>query len=64
MLMIQTELARGNVRMVTWLPQDGRVRIGSVISLKKQEDRWTVLNQSEPIDERSIPRGCAVGGLD
>jgi hypothetical protein len=64
MQMIQTELARGNVRMVTWLPQDKRVRIGSIVSLNRQEDRWTVLNQSVPVDEKSIPRGWSVGGLD
>lgn len=57
MQMIQTELARGNVRMVTWLPQDRRVRIGSFVSLNKQEDRWTVLNQSAPVDQSMIKRG-------
>lgn len=64
MQMIQTELARGTMRMVTWLPQDKRVRIGSVISLNRVEDRWTVLNQSAPVDDKSIPRSWSVGGLD
>ena len=62
--MIQTELARGNVRMITWLPQDKRVRIGSMISLYRQEDRWTVLDQSSPVDSGSIPRGWNVGGIN
>lgn len=57
MLMIQTELARGNVRLTTWLPQDKRVRIGSIVSLDKQENRWTVLNQSAPVESGEIKRG-------
>jgi hypothetical protein len=65
MLMTQCELGRGNVRMVTWLPHDKRVRIGTVISLNKQEDRWTVLNKSEPVnpEESPIMHGWSVGGL-
>lgn len=65
MQMIQTELGRGNVRLVTWLPRDKRVWIGSVISFNKEGDHWTVLNQSDPVDTAQSPimHGWHVGGL-
>jgi hypothetical protein len=57
MQMIQTELARGTSRLVTWLPQDRRVKVGTVISLHKSPDRWKVTAQSAPVDSGDIKRG-------
>lgn len=61
MLMIQTQLAHGNTQMVAWLPQDSRVKRGSVISLETGGERWTVLKQYTPCDSSTIQRGW---GLD
>jgi hypothetical protein len=63
MLMIQTQLGNDTRRMVTWLPHDRRVKVGSVISLDADERKWEVLDQSEKIDSASITRGWSVGGL-
>lgn len=57
MQLVQTELGNGNRRMITLLPRDKRVKIGSIISLDKDTDRWQVLSQSEPIESGDIKRG-------
>lgn len=57
MQLMQTELGRGNRRMVTWLPIDKRVKVGTVISLDKHTEHWKVLMQSERIDSGDIKRG-------
>lgn len=62
MRMTQTVLASGQSRMVTWLPVDKRIRPGAVVSLDKSKlvdssIRWTVLEQSEPIESGDIKRG-------
>jgi len=57
MLMVQCELGRGTMRMVTWLPQDKRVKVGTVISLDKDTERWKVLAQSERMESGNIKRG-------
>ena len=57
MQMIQTDLARDSRRLVTWLPQDKRVKVGTVLSLEKNPDRWKVLAQSAPVDSGDIKRG-------
>ena len=57
MLMVQTELGRGTRRMVGLLPQDKRVRVGTVISLHKDGLRWKVLEQFGSIDLSAVNRG-------
>lgn len=57
MQMIQTELAFEHRRMITLLPKDKRVKVGSVISLDKEDTKWTVLSQSEVINSGDINRG-------
>ncbi len=61
MLMVQTELRKEKRRIVTWLPQDNRVKVGSVISFEKGGDSWAVTQQGIPRSESSIQRGW---GLD
>lgn len=63
MKMQQTELASGNSRMICWLPRDSRVKVGTVISLAKSDDRWRVLNQYSALDAEEINRGWKVGGI-
>jgi hypothetical protein len=55
--MVQCELGRGTLRLVTWLPQDRRVKVGTVLSLDKQPERWQVLAKSEPVESGDIKRG-------
>jgi hypothetical protein len=43
--------------MVALLPQDKRVRVGTVISLHKDELRWKVLEQFGSIDLSAVNRG-------
>ena len=64
MLMIQTELVCDGRTMVTWLPRDPRVKVGSVLTLDGKIGEWTVTYQSPALDASSIPRGWSVGGLD
>ena len=63
MKMQQTELASGNSRMICWLPRDSRVKVGTVISLAKSDDRWRVLRQYGTIDPGEINHGWKVGGI-
>lgn len=63
MQFVQTELASGDRRMVCWLARDPRVRVGSVISLAKSEDRWWVLRQYGFTGQQEIDRHWPVGGL-
>ena len=63
MKMVQTELGRGTSRMVTWLPVDARVKVGTILSLDKQKTRWRVLRQFITLDDSQIQRGWKVGGL-
>ena len=39
-------------KLVTWLPQDNRVKLGSKITLKGKEEEgwWTVMTQSDPVE--------------
>ena len=63
MQIVQTKLASGNARMVCWLPRDPRVKIGTVISLAKSEDRWRVLEQWSVAEYTEVKRDWRVGGL-
>ncbi len=63
MQLIQTKLASGNDRMVCWLPRDPRVKVGTVISLAKSDERWRVLEQWSTMEQADILRGWKVGGL-
>lgn len=60
-MMIQTELRCGNSHTIVWLPIDKRVREGSVVSFVKGGERWKVVKQYTPQDEKTIQRGW---GLD
>lgn len=58
MTMVQYEVGQGPTRMMTWLPLDKRVRVGSVLTLEKEEGRWQVLQQFDArIELSSINRG-------
>jgi hypothetical protein len=57
MQMIQTQLERNGRQMITWLPQDRRVKVGSVISFQKQTEKWRMLWVSLPIESGEIKRG-------
>lgn len=59
----QTKLASGNDRMVCWLPRDPRVKVGTVISLAKSDERWRVLEQWSTMEQEDINRNWRVGGL-
>jgi hypothetical protein len=68
-LVIQTELERptdhGTAIRVIWLPQDSRVKVGTVLTLKGETEKWKVrrLFTTMPVDKvRYI--GWKVGGLD
>ena len=63
MQLVQTKLASGNERMVCWLPRDPRVKVGSIISLAKSEQRWRVLEQYGGVEQKTINRNWPVGGL-
>lgn len=63
MQLVQTKLASGNERMVCWLPRDPRVKVGSIISLAKSEQRWRVLEQYGSVEQGTINRRWPVGGL-
>lgn len=58
MILQQYELGQGITRMKTWLPLDKRVRVGSVLTLEKEDGRWRVLQAFEArIELSSINRG-------
>jgi hypothetical protein len=59
----QTELASGSARMVCWLPRDPRVRVGTIISLAKSDERWRVLKQHAVMEYNDVWRDWRVGGL-
>lgn len=63
MQIIQTKLASGNDRMVCWLPRDPRVKVGTVISLAKSDERWRVLEQWSVSEYTEVRRDWRVGGL-
>ncbi len=63
MRLVQTKLASGNERMVCWIPRDPRVKVGSIISLAKSEQRWRVLEQYGSVERETINRRWPVGGL-
>ena len=60
-MMRQTVLFNGKEMMLTWLPVDPRVKVGSVISLEKGGEKWKVVSQYSPQHENTIQRGW---GLD
>jgi len=52
---VHTLLERPNeyglvTKLVTWLPEDSRVKVGSRISLKGQTEIWNVITQSDPTE--------------
>ena len=52
---VHTLLERPNehglvTKLVTWLPEDDRVKVGSRISLKGQTEIWIVRTQSDPME--------------
>jgi len=63
MQIVQTKLASGNDRMVCWLPRDPRVKVGTVISLAKSDERWRVEEQFAVAEYQDVWRGWRVGGL-
>lgn len=64
MKLVQTLLCRKDVfektpegtYMITWLPIDKRVRVGSVLSLQKVTGRWRVVEQFSRIESHEINR--------
>ena len=62
---MQTSLARrtekGVARLVAWLPADPRVRRGSVVSLDKEIERWTVEAQHTAQDAGAIDTRWGLG---
>jgi hypothetical protein len=65
MTMIQTKLASclDGGFLVCWLPRDPRVKVGTVISLAKSDERWRVEEQWSAMEFEDIHRGWRVGGL-
>lgn len=62
-LMVQCELRNDRVRKITWLPQDKRVKVGTVITLLKDDRRWLVTQIGNPVDQNEIQHGWRVGGI-
>lgn len=67
-LVVQTELERptdtGSAMLIVWLPRDPRVKVGSVISLKGETERWTVRRQFTALPMDLVRyKGWNVGGL-
>ncbi len=61
MQVIQTHLRSGNEHLVTWLPVDVRVKVGTVVTLDKKDGRWNVESQYATQPLENIQRGW---GLD
>lgn len=61
MQVVQTHLTSGTRNIVAWLPIDPRVKMGSVISLDKQDEHWSVESQYAVQHLDHIQRGW---GLD
>ena len=57
MTYVQTELGRGSTRMKTLLPQDKRIKVGSLLTLVKVPGIWRVLTQYGTVESGSINRG-------
>jgi len=57
MTVIQTELANGSTHMVVFIPYDRRIKVGTVLTLDKDEREWTVVEQFCRIDTSDIKRG-------
>lgn len=58
MTLVQHELGQGSKRMKTWLPLDKRVKVGSVLTLEKEDGCWHVLQTFDArIELSSINRG-------
>lgn len=57
MTLVQTELGRGGKRLKTLLPQDKRVKVGSLLTLVKEPGTWKVLKQFGTVESSSINRG-------
>lgn len=55
--MIQCKLQQGNSFMVTWVPKDKRIKVGTRLTLEKVEGDWTVVSKSEPTAASNIKRG-------
>ena len=63
MQMVQYELQSGSRQMVSWLPRDSRVKVGSIISLDRSSQRWRVISQFSSTHQNDIQRGWKVGGI-
>ena len=63
MQVVQTRLRHVHAEMVTWLPVDLRVKVGSMISLKNDPDswKWEVIAQYTTQDSDNIQRGWGLG---
>lgn len=61
MTLIQTHLVNGNRNLITWIPTDKRIKVGSIISLDKEVERWRVEELFSIVDSENIQRGW---GLD
>lgn len=60
----QVGLISGSVRLVCWLPVDGRIRPGTRLSLKKEPGTWTVEEVYGTVLPRAaLERGWRVGGM-
>jgi hypothetical protein len=47
MKLIQHKLVSGKTHLLTWLPQDPRVKVGTQLTLDDEPEIWTVEWQSE-----------------
>ena len=57
MTMIQTKLTSGNITLITFLPVDKRVRVGSTISLEDNPRKWKVKEQWTKMEMEDINQG-------
>ena len=57
MTYVQTELGCAGKRLKTLLPQDKRVKVGSLLTLVKEPGIWKVLQQYGTVESSSINRG-------
>jgi hypothetical protein len=56
--MVQLQLESDTARLTCWVDQDHRVQVGSVISLKGDDDRrWNVVRVSNPHSASDIKHG-------
>jgi len=64
MRIVQVHLAKGNNHMACWLPADAGLKVGSVVTLKNVEGKWTVKELFSIVMEHyEINRKWEAGGL-